>query len=67
MHREINAGLADPKIKALLADLGGDVLALLPAGFGELNPVRRSIHRVQVKEEKCAALPPRYCPKVIEP
>ena len=36
LHREINAGLADPKIKARLADLGGDVLALSPADFGKL-------------------------------
>src|SRR6516164_5827783 len=28
LNKEINAGLADPKIKARLADLGGDVLAL---------------------------------------
>jgi tripartite-type tricarboxylate transporter receptor subunit TctC len=27
--------LADPKIKAQLADLGSDVLALSPADFGE--------------------------------
>jgi tripartite-type tricarboxylate transporter receptor subunit TctC len=31
----INAGLADPKIKARLADLGGAVLALSPADFGK--------------------------------
>ena len=36
LNREINAGLADPKIKAQLADLGGDVLALSPADFGKL-------------------------------
>jgi hypothetical protein len=35
-NREINAGLADPKIKARLADLGGDVLVLSPADFGRL-------------------------------
>jgi hypothetical protein len=34
--KEINAGLADPKMKARLADLGGDVLALSPADFGRL-------------------------------
>jgi hypothetical protein len=34
--KEINAGLADLKIKARLADLGGDVLALSPADFGRL-------------------------------
>ena len=36
LNREINAGLADPKIKARLADLGGDVLALSSAEFGKL-------------------------------
>jgi len=36
LNREINAGLADPKLKARLADLGGDVLALSPADFGKL-------------------------------
>ena len=36
LNKEINAGLADPKIKARLADLGGDVLALSPAEFGKL-------------------------------
>ena len=36
LNKEINAGLADPKLKARLADLGGDVLALSPADFGRL-------------------------------
>jgi hypothetical protein len=36
LNNEINAGLADAKIKARLAELGGDVLALSPAAFGEL-------------------------------
>jgi len=35
LNKEINAGLADPKIKARLVDLGGDVLALSPADFGK--------------------------------
>jgi len=34
--RVSNAGLADPKIKARLADLGGTVLALSPTEFGKL-------------------------------
>jgi hypothetical protein len=33
---DLNAGLADPKLKARLADVGGDVLALSPADFGRL-------------------------------
>jgi tripartite-type tricarboxylate transporter receptor subunit TctC len=36
LNREINAGLADPKIKARLADMGGTVLAGPPAEFGKL-------------------------------
>src|SRR5262245_10076714 len=36
LNREINAGLADPKIKARLSDLGGEVLALSPADFAKL-------------------------------
>jgi Tripartite tricarboxylate transporter family receptor len=36
LNKEINAGLADPKIKARLADLGGTVLAGTPADFGKL-------------------------------
>ena len=36
LNTEINAGLADPKIKARLADLGGEVLALSPADFAKL-------------------------------
>ena len=36
LNKEINAGLADPKIKARFADLGGTPLALTPAGYGEL-------------------------------
>jgi tripartite-type tricarboxylate transporter receptor subunit TctC len=36
LNKEINAGLADPKIKARFADFGGTVLALSPANFGKL-------------------------------
>ena len=36
LNKDINAGLADPKIKTRLADLGADVLALSPADFGKL-------------------------------
>jgi tripartite-type tricarboxylate transporter receptor subunit TctC len=36
LNKEINASLADPGIKARLADLGSDVLALSPADFGKL-------------------------------
>ena len=36
LNKEINAGLADSKIKARLADLGGTLLAGSPADFGKL-------------------------------
>jgi tripartite-type tricarboxylate transporter receptor subunit TctC len=35
LNKEINAGLADPKIKARLADLGGTPLVGSPADFGK--------------------------------
>jgi tripartite-type tricarboxylate transporter receptor subunit TctC len=36
LNKEINAALADPKMKARLADLGGTPLAGSPADFGKL-------------------------------
>ena len=36
LNKEVNAALADPKMKARLADLGGDMLAYSPADFGKL-------------------------------
>ena len=36
LNREINAGLADPKMKTQLADLGATALAGSPAEFGQL-------------------------------
>jgi tripartite-type tricarboxylate transporter receptor subunit TctC len=36
LNKEINAGFADPKLRARLADLGGTVLAGSPADFGNL-------------------------------
>jgi len=35
LNREINEALADPKIKARLADLGGTVFTSSPSGFGK--------------------------------
>ena len=35
LNKEINAALADPKIKARIADLGGMVLALSPTEYGK--------------------------------
>jgi tripartite-type tricarboxylate transporter receptor subunit TctC len=36
LNKEINAGLADPRMKARIADLGATVLAGTPAEFGKL-------------------------------
>jgi tripartite-type tricarboxylate transporter receptor subunit TctC len=36
LNKEINASLADPKLKARFADLGGTALPGLPANFGKL-------------------------------
>src|SRR5262245_35050566 len=36
LNKEINAALADPKIKARLTDLGGTVLSLSPSNFSKL-------------------------------
>jgi tripartite-type tricarboxylate transporter receptor subunit TctC len=36
LNKEINAALADPKMKARLADLGGTVVPGSPADFGRL-------------------------------
>jgi tripartite-type tricarboxylate transporter receptor subunit TctC len=36
LNEEVNAGLADPKIKVRLAELGGTVIAGSPADFSKL-------------------------------
>ena len=36
LNKEINAGLADPKMQARLADLGGMLMAGSPADFGKI-------------------------------
>jgi tripartite-type tricarboxylate transporter receptor subunit TctC len=36
LNKEINAALADPKLRARLADLGGTMLAGTPTDFGKL-------------------------------
>jgi tripartite-type tricarboxylate transporter receptor subunit TctC len=36
LNREVNAALADPKMKARLADMGGMALAGSPADFAKL-------------------------------
>jgi len=36
LNNEINAALADPKMRARLADLGGEVLGGSPAQFAKL-------------------------------
>jgi tripartite-type tricarboxylate transporter receptor subunit TctC len=56
LNKEINAGLADPKIKARLADLDGTVLVGSPADFGKLiaeetDKWGKVIHAVNIKAE----------------
>jgi len=36
LNKEINAGLADPKMKARLADLGSEGMPMTPVEFGKL-------------------------------
>jgi tripartite-type tricarboxylate transporter receptor subunit TctC len=36
LNKEINAGLADPKIKARLVELGATPLPITPADFGKV-------------------------------
>jgi tripartite-type tricarboxylate transporter receptor subunit TctC len=36
LNKEVNAGLADPKLKVRLADVGGTVIPGSPADFGKL-------------------------------
>jgi tripartite-type tricarboxylate transporter receptor subunit TctC len=36
LNREINAALADPKIRARLSDLGAEIITGLPGDFGKL-------------------------------
>jgi len=36
LNREVNAGLADPRIKARYAELGSTVFPILPADFDRL-------------------------------
>jgi hypothetical protein len=36
LNKEINAALADPKLKARLADLGAEPMSMTPAEFGKL-------------------------------
>jgi tripartite-type tricarboxylate transporter receptor subunit TctC len=35
VNKEINAALADPKVKARLLDLGGTPMPMTPADFGK--------------------------------
>jgi len=39
LNRAVNAGLADPKVRARLAELGGEVMPMTPAEFGKLVAV----------------------------
>src|SRR5262249_17367115 len=41
LNKEINAAIADPKMRARLADLGGTVLPGSPSAFGKLTGEER--------------------------
>src|SRR5262249_8741425 len=65
LNREINAGLADPKMKARLADLGGTVLGGSPAEFGKLiadetEKWAKVIKSADIKPECISKAPPKY-------
>ena len=56
LNKEINAALADPKIKARFADLGGTPLVMSPADFGKLiadetEKWRKVIRAANIKPE----------------
>jgi tripartite-type tricarboxylate transporter receptor subunit TctC len=56
LNKEINAGLADPEIKARIADLDGAVLVGSPADFGKLiaeetDKWGKVIHAANIKAE----------------
>jgi tripartite-type tricarboxylate transporter receptor subunit TctC len=56
LNKEINAGLADPGIKARVADLDGTVLVGSPADFGKLLAAEtdkwgKVIHAANIKAE----------------
>jgi tripartite-type tricarboxylate transporter receptor subunit TctC len=56
LNREINAALADSKIKSRLAELGGAVLAGTPADFGRLIAAEtekwaKVVHTANIKPE----------------
>jgi tripartite-type tricarboxylate transporter receptor subunit TctC len=56
LNKEINAALADPKVKARIADLGGTVFSGSPADFGkfiadETEKWGKVIRAVNIKPE----------------
>jgi tripartite-type tricarboxylate transporter receptor subunit TctC len=56
LNREINAGLADPTMKARIADLGGSPMPMTPTDFGkfiadETEKWRKVIQVANIKAE----------------
>ena len=56
INREINAGLADPKMMARFAELGGIAIAGSPADFGKLiadetEKWAKVVHAANIKAE----------------
>ena len=54
LNKEINVGLADPKMRARLADLGSTPLSLSPGDFGKL--IAEEIGRASCRERVCLAV-----------
>ena len=66
LNKEINAALADPKMKARFADFGGTPMPMSPAEFGkfiaeETEKWAKVIKFAGIKGGVRSSSPPRYC------
>jgi tripartite-type tricarboxylate transporter receptor subunit TctC len=59
LNREINAGLADPKLKARLAEVGASAFSGSPADYGKLSPRDREIGQGDPGEHQAGRYSPR--------
>jgi tripartite-type tricarboxylate transporter receptor subunit TctC len=64
LNKEINAGLADPRMKARLADLGGTTLPGSSADFGKLIAAISPVPRIAVSASLHALFFPRPPPSI---
>jgi hypothetical protein len=63
LNREINAALADPRMKARLANLGGTVLAGSPGDFGKL--IADETEKLAKVVKFCGAKPDRSASRTV--